>query len=285
MLLTTGAIALGRKIRDERAKKQEAKQGLLTVGSSDVAKKAFASQTSKMIEAGPASNTGISRAGTEIKYEDPTDIAAKSPDGSETNSPAIYSPKPEMRDMRQFSQVDRGNSVKSEKARLAMSSPQEQSPAGPAWSDAHHPRDSTASSPPPYSPTAQSSIAEVSSSVYSRDPDNSTLASSDTRSIASGSTSSRGPGIRVKTKGSDLKSGFAYHPALFDVHIAPDKWDSFTYQIIESTKFGAGDYGKMVGAATATALTGAIGTSIFVGRSVKPISCVLLGGSHADLLA
>ena len=75
MLLTAGIVALSRKVADEKAKKKEAKQGHLNVGDSDVAKRAFASQTSRMIQSGPSS-TGINRAATDIKYEDPNDIAS-----------------------------------------------------------------------------------------------------------------------------------------------------------------------------------------------------------------
>ncbi|KAF2170351.1 hypothetical protein M409DRAFT_51404 [Zasmidium cellare ATCC 36951] len=47
--------------------------------------------------------------------------------------------------------------------------------------------------------------------------------------------------IRVYTKGSSLSSGFAYHPALFDMQVHPTRWDEFSAQVVESTKLSLGD--------------------------------------------
>lgn len=267
MLLTTGVIALGRKITDEKAKRREKKQGQLSVGNSDVAKRAFASQTSKMIEEGP---TGINRAGTDIKFEDPSQVSASS---QENLNAASYSPDVEVQDTRSVSQVNVTSPVQSEKAAFGTDSPYTETPTSAVdWrSDTSTLQSSTGTNlePPPYSPGPRSPTSTMATSVYSKDTDGNTLAPSDTRSIASGSTNSRGThALRVKTRGGDLKSGFAYHPALFDYRIPPDKWENFTYQIIESTKFDTRDNLRMVGAATATALTGAVATSVWVGRSV-----------------
>lgn len=269
MLLTTGAIALSRKVADERAKRREKKQGHMEVGSSDVAKRAFGAQTSKMIEDG--SSAGINRRGTAIKFEDADDITASSPS---VPSVGVSSPDVEVQDTRSTSQVNVTSPVQSEKAAFGAASPYTETPTSavgwPTSSSILHSPASATMEPPPYSPRPESSSTALSPSVYSRDTkdsDTNTLATSDTRSIASGSTNSHGGhGIRVKTKGGDLKSGFPYHPALFDLHVAPHKWEDFTYQITESTKFDKRDYTRMVGAATATAMTGAIGTSIWVGR-------------------
>ena len=285
MLLTTGAIALSRKVADERAKRREKKQGHMQVGSSDVAKRAFGAQTSKMIEDG--SSAGINRRGTEIKFEDADEITANSPS---VPSVGVSSPDVEVHDTRSTSQVDVTSPVQSEKAAFGAASPYTETPtsavAWPTSSSTLQSPGGASVEPPPYSPRPESSnpalspsvyssrpessIGALSPSVYSRDmkdSDTSTLATSDTRSITSGSTNSRGGhGIRVKTKGGDLKSGFPYHPALFDLHIAPNKWEDFTYQITESTKFDKKDYTRMVGAASATAMTGAIGTAIWLGR-------------------
>jgi hypothetical protein len=65
----------------------------------------------------------------------------------------------------------------------------------------------------------------------------------------------------------DLKSGFPYHPGLFDLHVHPDRWESFTYQIVEATKISVGESAQVWAAATATALTGHIAASIWLGRS------------------
>lgn len=76
--------------------------------------------------------------------------------------------------------------------------------------------------------------------------------------------------MRVRTKGHDLKSGFPYHPRLFDLRVRPDDWQRFSDQVTESTKFERADYAKMWAAAGSVALTGSILTTAWVGR------CVLL---------
>jgi hypothetical protein len=38
----------------------------------------------------------------------------------------------------------------------------------------------------------------------------------------SGDTTSNGRAVRVRTKGHDLKSGFPYHPGLYDLRVRPD---------------------------------------------------------------
>ena len=277
MLLTTGAIALSRKVADERAKRREKKQGKLEVGSSDVAKRAFESQTSKMIEGVSSTPTaGITRAGTEIKFEDADGVAASSPS---VPSVGVTSPDVEIQDTRSTSQLNITSPVQSEKAAFGSGSPYAETPTSAVdWrSQSSRPLSSASGSnePPPYSPGPDSSRAALSPSVYSKDIDASTLRTSgsksnaETMSIASRSTTSTGgPGIRVKTKGDGLKSGFPYHPALFDLRIHPDQWDSFTYQITESTKFETKDYARMIGSATGVALTGAIATSVWFGRYV-----------------
>lgn len=76
--------------------------------------------------------------------------------------------------------------------------------------------------------------------------------------------------MRIRTKGDDLKSGFPYHPRLFDLRVRPDDWQRFSDQVTDSTKFGSGDYAKMWAAAGSVALTGSVLTTAWVGR------CVLL---------
>lgn len=75
--------------------------------------------------------------------------------------------------------------------------------------------------------------------------------------------------VRVYTNGSDLKSGFPYHPALFDMHIRPDEWDRFTHEVIETTKFGFSDHAKLYASAASVALTGALVTSVWVGKTMN----------------
>ena len=250
-LLVTGAIALGRKVSDDRAKKRELKQGLLSVGSSDVAKRAFANQTTRTLQDGGA---GLQRAGTDIKFEDPSSLDVSSP---ATSTPIVGSLENGTRD---------GTTT-------PISSPKDGNPASlaqlsPAVPPSIHTRDSRSGSvdqhsqgPPPYSPR-RDAPPQTPSSVYSQDVDQRTLNASDSSSFVSND----GTALKVRTKGADLKSGFPYHPALFDLKVRPDLWDQFTHQVVETTKFSAGDHAKMWAAATATACTGAIVTSVFVGR-------------------
>lgn len=254
MLLTTGIIALSRKVADEKAKKKEARQGHLNVGSSEVAKQAFASQ--------------VVRRGTEIKYEDPNEISAETPTTT-ADSPSASTPAVTLTADEKLSPTSKKDPEKSEQLLLSASSYDD--PSSP-FSDRQSIQESTTTEqtePPPYSPGPQSPASAQLSSVYSRDTDGNTLASWDAKSSSMGSTNSNGTkAIRVKTVGADLKSGFPYHPQLFELKVHPEKWTAFTTQIVESTKFSMNDHAKIWGAATATAMTGAIGTSIFLGRSV-----------------
>lgn len=276
MLLATGIYKLGKKVADDQKEKKVARQGVLKVGDSDVARRAFASQTTTT-KALAAPEPGINRAGTQIKYDDPADIKPSSPSvtspsvsSSDGTSPNIYSPTVGLQETRHTSQQDVTSPVKSEKGLLSPTSPYTETPATPSdYGDSNRsPRSSSSQRPPPYSSRPQSSAGTLTTtSVYSRDVDNNTL--SDTQSLASWSVNSKGThAIRVKTVGADIKSGFPYHPGLFELHVHPDKWANFTTQIVDSLKFSTGDYAQMVGAATATACTGLIGTSVFVGRSV-----------------
>lgn len=265
MLIATGVVALSRKIADEKAKKKEARQGHLNVGDSDVAKRAFQSQTSRMLEPG---NAGITRAGTEIKFEDPSDISATSPSvtSPSATTPTIYSPRPDVQDVRHESQMSMTSPVQSEKGLLSPASPYPGTPTSPVGVNRSS---SSSSNPPPYSSRSEPASSTLSPSVYSRDPDSQSILTSDTKSIASWSTNSQGThALRIKTKGQDLKSGFPYHPGLFDLHVHPDRWESFTYQITEATKISVGETAQVWAAATATALTGHIAASIWLGRSV-----------------
>ena len=101
---------------------------------------------------------------------------------------------------------------------------------------------------------------------------------------SSGNTTSDEHAVRVRTKGNDLKSGFSYHPGLYDLHVRPDgkrnmnvfpsgtvrltslDWQRFSDQLINSTKFETSDYTKLWAAVGSLALTGGILTSMWVGR-------------------
>ncbi|KAF2717475.1 hypothetical protein K431DRAFT_233082 [Polychaeton citri CBS 116435] len=116
--------------------------------------------------------------------------------------------------------------------------------------------------------TASPSVRPITSSADAPASRHASTSGSDNISIITrGSKGTQA--LRIKTSGSSLSSGFSYHPALFDLQVRPDEWERFTYQVVECTKLGIGDQAKMWSAATATALTGAIGTSIWVGRTMN----------------
>lgn len=123
-------------------------------------------------------------------------------------------------------------------------------------------------SPPPYSseitlsPTSTSSESPSASKTSNKSQ--STLTAS--TSASSSSTLSSPNAIRVHTKGDDLKSGFPYHPSLFDLHVRPDEWQRFSDQVTHAARFSSGDYVKMYAAAGSLALMGSIMTSAYVGR-------------------
>ena len=253
MLLTTAGIALARKIKDGQEKKRESRQGVLRVGDSELAKRAFANQTTTAIEDGKA---GIVRTGTEIKFEGPADLDATSPAGSTTE---LLSPRAHEHDtkVRPLSRPDDLSPVKSDRSSLAVTSPASETDDSFGRSRSMSQR---SSGPPPYS--ARSEATPTTPSSSSRDWDSRTFTSSDASSLLSNDSNA----IKVRTKGSDLKSGFPYHPALFDLNVHPSMWDTFTHQIVETTKMTGEDTAKVWAAATATAMTGAIVTAAFVGR-------------------
>ncbi|KAK4554816.1 hypothetical protein LTR86_007964 [Recurvomyces mirabilis] len=252
MLLTTAGIVLGRKIKDERARKKEAKQGLLSVGNTELAKRAFDHQTARTISGGNESSVGLLRTGTDTKFDDPASV--------EATSFGVDSSLSE--------QQHDGASVKSPTTprTVNLSSPFNQSQIlGHAERTVSR---QSASGPPPYSPM-DGSARGTTSSIYSQDSDlpAMTYSSSDTRSVMT-SSSEGGETIKIRTNGSDLKSGFPYHPALFDVNVHPSMWDTFTGRIVESTKLTGKDQMQVWAAATGVALTGAVITSVFVGKSM-----------------
>ncbi|KAK4541396.1 hypothetical protein LTR36_007997 [Oleoguttula mirabilis] len=256
-MIIAGA-AIYSKIKQERAKKKVAEQGLLSVGDSDVAKRAFASQASKTTKAIEDGHGGIQRAGTEIKFEDPAGLDVTSPAAS---SPGLLSPTLEKHETRvaPTPQPNVASPVKSEKGFFTATTPL--SPV----TDGFHSRSRGISEPLHFS--TQSEASSQSPSAYSRDSDGATLAESDSTSVMA--TSSQGTYVvKVRTIGSDLKSGFPYHPALFDMQVHPQKWDAFTGQITSVAKFGIGDHAQVVASAMAVAMVGAFGTSVFVGRGV-----------------
>jgi hypothetical protein len=101
----------------------------------------------------------------------------------------------------------------------------------------------------------------------------------ETLSTSSGSISSGTSNVRVRTKGDDLKSGFPYHPRLFDLRVRPDDWQRFSDQVTDTTRFSSGDYAKMWAAAGSVALTGSFLTTAWVGRYVTCCICDTPGPS------
>ncbi|KXL48381.1 hypothetical protein M433DRAFT_145090 [Acidomyces richmondensis BFW] len=292
MILATAAVGLGRKIADERKAKKEARQGLLSVGDSEVAKRAFAAQT-KVVQHDRASSSaseedadvGITRKATEIKFEDPNSFNDTTSIPTLTgihpanippaDIPGISSPIPEyiVPHATRTQTLHVANPLTTESASIAFASPAHtdapsNGPMPPPLASRGSPRNSQ---PLPYSP-AESSTASLSQ--YSRDTlDTGTIRSgrsTDASSVISGRSASQdGNSVRVRTRGASLDSGFPYHPALFELSVHPTTWDSFTTQLVEATKLDFGDHAQMWAAATGVAMTGALVTSVFVGRNLK----------------
>ncbi|WPG98494.1 Hypothetical protein R9X50_00128500 [Acrodontium crateriforme] len=261
MLLTTGIIALSRKVNDDRVRKKEARQGRLRVGNSEVARQTFQSQ---IVHSSPEDavesrySTGIQ---PEIKYDNPSDIVAT----TTTEAPTVYSPIPTIHETTFSSTSDFKTTSPVESQSAILSSPMY------TTSIRTTPRSEIDSSdlPPSYS-EGRPSTFQSPSSIYSGDTGLESTNTTDTHSILTTSSDSNTSNtIRVKTKGSDLNSGFPYHPALFECNIHPEKWDSFTTQVIHTTKFTGRDRAQIWAASAATAITGAIGTSIWLGRTMS----------------
>lgn len=237
MLLTTGILALSRKISDKRAKEKQAKEQLLRHENGNHERRhisplvysdhAFQSSfMSSVPQNGPGTGRYVNAA--EGQFRQPSDIPI-------------------------MPQTEQAPRLSNDSAATSSLSPR--------------------GDPPPYSPTGRSSsittsiantsTLEVPNSAVTRD------LISDTSTLASVSSSGDDHCLRIRTKGTDLKSGFPYHPDLFELRVRPELWERFTAQVVEATRFSKGDYAQMVGAATATALTGALLTSVYVGRSMN----------------
>jgi hypothetical protein len=122
--------------------------------------------------------------------------------------------------------------------------------------------------PPPYS-DGQTEPSELPSHGYPDTQRPSSISSNqEILSTSSGSVSSDTSSVRVRTNGDDLKSGFPYHPRLFDLRVRPDDWKRFSDQVTDTTRFSSGDYAKMWAAAGSVALTGSLLTTAWVGRYV-----------------
>jgi len=255
MILSTVAVGIAQKVANDKKKKKEARQGLLSVGDSDVARRAFNSQAQRSIQDGE-----LPHGGAEIKFEDSrssVDVAGRVKRNSGLTSPGI---KQDETGTALVLQPDVASPVDSKMASLALSSPDKQ-PMGRL--------DAGARVTSPYTEPSMGNLSPTSTTVSSPTYplDSKTPLPSDTRSIHTSNTNSPQPhALRVKTKGADLSSGFPYHPALSDVDVHPTMWKSFTDQVVEATKFGFKDHAQLWAGATAVAMTGAIVTSVFIGR-------------------
>lgn len=187
------AAAVYGKVKEVRAKKKEAEQGVLKIGDSNVAKRAFASQIVQATRALQNGQTERQQLGPGVKFEDPDSVDATSP---AANSPAgLSSPTAETHRM---SVTPTPQADASEHALLAVSTPVT------PLADALRPRSRGNSEPLRYSALPESSAQ--SSSEYSKDSDGTTLATSDSASVFA--SSSQGTyAVKVRTIGSDLKSG------------------------------------------------------------------------------
>jgi len=202
----------------------------LELGDRDVARNAFQSQVSR-----PRDRKLLLHSGTDVLWETPNDVEARSIINNDENGALA---KTAAKDKKALTTAD---SYRSE-----------------------HSLDS----PPPYSPQAKDSASTPAQTASSLSPQLSNFASNTSTNMHSSATSDS-EAIRVHTNGSDLKSGFPYHPALFDLRIRPDEWERFTHEVVETTKFGIGDHAKLWASAASVALTGAVGTSVWVGKTMS----------------
>ncbi|KAH9835946.1 hypothetical protein Tdes44962_MAKER01865 [Teratosphaeria destructans] len=230
VIITTAAVAIGRRIADSRAEKNERLQGLLKVKESNAAMGAYAMQRTCARASGPGSGASTNRSGNEIAHDEPGSL--------EVPRPIL---RPTVPADRAASSIDLTSASQS----MARSTP------------------------PLYFARSTDNQGAKTSSLSSHESDSATMPSLDRPSLVSAdATSDMTKGIRIRTKGSDLKSGFAYHPALFELQVHPTMWDAFTTQLIETTKFTLGDHAQVWAAAAGVACTGALVTSVLVGRGM-----------------
>lgn len=254
---TAGILALSRKIKDDRQKKLNDAYNLSVVGDANVTPTVCEGKDMRLLDTAPHDKELESRdIHSEVPYE--LDATTDSQDGGrQSDASAIYAIRANQGDVRE----SYGDLV-------SPLSPQ----AGP-MSQSIQPIDDVISPLQPEQP-----LHNDMSSL--RNPGRATVRSQDTTGKAqlpqadleSSSTSISTPtsteDIRIPTNGEQLKSGFPYHPALFDLNIRPATWTAFTHQIIESSKLDMKDRAGAWAAACPIALTGFIGSSICIGRSV-----------------
>jgi hypothetical protein len=74
--------------------------------------------------------------------------------------------------------------------------------------------------------------------------------------------------VRISTSTRKLSSGFPYHHALFDLHLSPRDWSSFSTAVIEATKLTFADRAAIAATVASIAITTLVGTSIYAGMKV-----------------
>lgn len=221
MLLTAAGIAFARKIRDEKKRKQHERQGALDIGNSEMARRAFASQAHKLITSAgePGANPG-----TELAIQGPDSLDHC--DRLRTASTFAHGSDDRHDCDDNMDTRDRLSS------RLLVSSGSQTATS----------RDSRITQPPPYSPGLSTSGIPTPATMT-------TLGLATTLSGESDGSSSifsdDSMALKIKSRGPDLKSGFAYHPGLYDLKVTPEMWQTFNQQIVEATKFGAGDTARV----------------------------------------
>lgn len=199
MLQAAGLVAASEHATER--KKQAERQGTVTVGDSDVAKQAFGSQTSGIIE---NSSAKTERGDSDLKYESPGDIRLTI---SDTESPSIYSPRPDLQDVRQTSSFGVTSPVEPEEGLIGPGSPSSTMMVS-SGRDVHRAAN-TASMALPLSPSHGSFDRIQGSSPALGEEKGVRRAHSDATTISTSSTKSTAShAIRIKTRGADLKSGY-----------------------------------------------------------------------------
>ena len=71
--------------------------------------------------------------------------------------------------------------------------------------------------------------------------------------------------LTVRARSTNLSSGFDYHPALFHLHIPPDKWAAFTDAVVQAAKLTVLDHTRAIAAGVGVGLSGIWGVGYRAG--------------------
>ena len=254
---TAGILALSRKIKDDRQKKLNDAYNLSIVGDADVTPKAFTGKKLDPLDTAPrGTDTASHKIHSEASYE--LDTTTRSQDGDPNSEAGSRSPV-------------RANEGDVSESYGGLVSPM--SSEAMSISQCIQPNEYVISPVQPTQPRPDrptSSHGSARAPVHSRNEDaEAPFAQGDTETSSNSSSGLNSTEtVRIPANGEQLKSGFPYDPALFDLNIRPATWTAFTHQIIESSKLDMKDRAGAWAAACPIALTGFIGSSICVGRSV-----------------